>query len=88
MTLTIKPILIGKEKYFTVHQMAAIINKSEQLVYSLTKKGNAIRRMKSIKLVDRVLIPCIELTEFPFTYAGAKPQDNIYHYNKEGKIIE
>jgi len=88
MNITIEPIVIGKKKYFTIQQMASIINKSDQLIYSLTKKGNAIRRMKSMKIVDRVLIPCTELTEFPFTYAGAKPQDNIYYYNEEGKIIE
>lgn len=82
----IEPIKMGEEEYYTVNQLAAIINKSEQTVYSLIKKGNSVRKMKSVKIGNTVLIPCEELTEFPFTYAGHFSPENIYYYDKNGRI--
>lgn len=87
MNIKIEPIVIGEEKYFTVKQMATMTNKSDQMIYTLIKTGNAVRKMKFRKIADRVLIPCSELLDFPFTYAGFNAKENIYHYNKEGKII-
>ena len=88
ISVQIKPIDIGGKKYFTVNQMGALTNKSNQTIYTLVNKGNAIRKMKSIRIADRVLIPINELTEFPFTWAGSHPKDNIYHYNENGIIID
>ncbi|KKN59483.1 hypothetical protein LCGC14_0541950 [marine sediment metagenome] len=88
ISVKIKPLDIGGKKYFTVNQMSALTNKSSQTIYSLINLGNAVRKMQSIKIADRVLIPIEELIEFPFTYAGAHPQDNIYHYDENGKIIK
>ncbi len=88
ISVQIKPLNIGGKEYFTVNQMGALTNKSNQTIYTLLNGGNAIRRMKSIKIVDRVFIPVEELVEFPFTYAGAHPKNNIYHYDKNGIIIE
>lgn len=86
--LEIDPIDIGGKKYYTVNQLSAIVNKSEQTIYSLIKRGNAIRQMKSIKIGQTVLIPCEELTEFPFTYAGQYTKENVYHYDQNGRVIE
>jgi len=68
--------------------MAAIINRSTQTVYALVSKGNIIRKMKSIKIADRVLIPVSELTQFPFTSCGMNNKETVYYYNSEGRIIE
>ena len=87
MVISIEPIIVGDKKYFSIQQMASITNKSEQTIYGLINRGNAMRKMKHIKILDRTLIPCLELTEFPFTYAGSNPKENTYHYNKEGKVI-
>jgi len=88
MEITIDPIRIGDKQYYTVGQMAAITNRSEQTIYSLIKNGNAVRQMKSRKIARAVLIPIEELTDFPFTYAGSNAAENIYHYDKEGIIKE
>ncbi len=88
MEVTINPILIGSNKYYTVGQMAAITNRSEQTIYSLMKNGNAVRKMKNRRIGRTVLIPIEELTNFPFTYAGSNAAENVYHYDKNGIIRE
>ena len=75
-------------EYVTVSQMASLTNRSDQTIYALIKRGNKIRKMKSIKIVDRVLIPLSEYREYPFTYAGRNCQDIPYHYNEDGTINE
>ncbi len=87
VSIVVEPVEIGKDSYYTVSQFAAIISKSEQTVYNLLKNGNSIRKMKSVKLAGRPLIPCSELMEFPFTFAGCRAKDHIYHYNKKGKVV-
>ena len=87
IALKIEPIKIGEEHYFTVSQMAALTNRSDQTIYNLILKGNSIRKMKCYKVAGRTLIPCPELTEFPFTFAGPNAKDNVYHYNEKGKAI-
>lgn len=88
MNVNINPIMVGEVEYFTIGQMASMTNKSEQTIYGLIKKGNSIRKMRSIRITNRVLIPIAELMEFPFTYAGPNAKENIYHYNLAGKVIE
>ena len=69
ITLKIEPIKVGKFDYFTVSQMAALTNRSDQTIYNLILQGNAVRKMDSIKIAGRTLIPISELEEFPFTFA-------------------
>lgn len=88
VNITISPINIGSIKYYTVGQMGALTNRSEQTIYSLIKTGNSIRRMKSIKIGRTVLIPIEEYIEFPFTYAGTSANGLHYHYKLDGSIIE
>ncbi len=88
-TITIQVVTIDNKKYLTVNQMSAMTNKSTQTIYTLINKGNSIRKIKVLKLVDRLLIPYTELTEFPFTYCGgANSKQSIYHYDEQGKVIE
>lgn len=87
MTVHIEPIEIGKESYFTVSQFASIINKSEQTVYNLIRKGNCIRKLKCLRIAGKSLIFSSELTTFPFTFAGSRARDHIYHYDKNGKVV-
>jgi len=87
MLISVEPIVVGGKNYYSIQQMASITNKSDQTIYGLISRGNAIRKMKHIRIVDRILIPCVELLQFPFTYAGSNPKENTYHYDKEGKVI-
>ena len=87
ITLKIEPIKVGKFDYFTVSQMAALTNKSDQTIYNLVLQGNAVRKMDSIKIAGRTLIPISELEEFPFTCSGPNAKDNVYHYNENGEVI-
>ena len=87
ITLRIEPIKIGEFDYFTVSQMAALTNKSDQTIYNLILQGNAVRKMEAIKIAGRTLIPILELKKFPFTFAGPNAKDNIYHYNEKGEVL-
>lgn len=86
--IEIRPVKVGNKEYYTVNQLSSIISKSEQTIYHLINKGNAVRKMKSIKIGQTILVPCEELTEFPFTYAGRYSEDSIYHYDAKGRVIE
>ena len=88
MKVEIKPTIIDKKEYVTVSQMALLTHRSDQTIYSLIKKGNAIRKMESMRIIDRLLIPLSELEDFPFTYTGRNCQQEPYHYNKQGEIQE
>ena len=68
--------------------MAAITNKSSQTIYALIRKGNSVRKMKSREMAGRLLIPFEEFNEFPFTGCGMNSADHIYHYDKNGKVID
>lgn len=81
MEVAIKPIEIGNKKFFTVNQFATLTNRSDQSVYLLIKKGNTIRRLKAIKVANRLLIPTDELNNFPFTPIGAGAKDKPYHFS-------
>ena len=86
--LNVQTIKLGNQEYMTVNQMAIITNKSTQTIYSLLKRGNSIRRMKSLQVVGRLLIPVEELTEFPFTGCGTNSAERVYHYSVKGRIVE
>ena len=88
MVIEITPEVVGEEEYYTVSQMAALTNRSDQCIYKLVKMGNSVRKMFCLKIVGRVLIPVSELTQFPFTPVGVKSNSKIYHYDEEGVIIE
>ena len=86
--ITVQTIKLENKEYLTVNQMAAITNKSTQTIYALIKKGNSVRRMKSLQVAGRLLIPVEELTKFPFTSCGINSASHVYYYDKHGKVIE
>ncbi len=86
--MEIKPEKLGNEEYYTVSQMASVTHRSDQSVYKLINRGNCIRKMKSLRIAGRILIPASELTKYPFTPVGIHSGSKVYHYNTEGVIIE
>ena len=82
--INIHPIKIGDDQFYTVQQFCSIVNKSNQYIYNLINKGNSIRKLKHIKLAQRVLIYASELIEFPFTCVGPGAKDRVYHYSEDG----
>ena len=83
-----EPILINGSQYITVQEFAAIVNRSDQTVYNLIKKGNSIRKLKCINIAGKHLILYKEVVDFPFTWSGKCAKDNIYHYTYDGRIAE
>lgn len=86
MSVLDKAELINDEYYFTIKEFAQIIRKSEQNVRYLISKGNRIRKLKTVYIVQKPMIPINELTEFPFTMPGRKSKE-VYFYDEEGQII-
>jgi hypothetical protein len=77
---------INGARYFTVNNFAYATKRSPQNVRSLISYGNRIRRLKTIRLAGKPLIPYSELLEFPFTVAG-RHSTEVYHYTEDGEIV-
>jgi len=78
--------VINGERFLTVKHFAWLTKRSEQSVRFLMIKGNRVRKLKSVHIIGRALIPVAELTGFPFTLPGRKGK-SIYHYTEEGKQV-
>lgn len=85
--IDIIPMEINGERYYTIKRFASITNKSAATIRNLTLKGNKIRVLKTIEIMDKLYIPASELIEYPFTIAG-RANLEVYHYNKEGKVSQ
>jgi hypothetical protein len=81
----IKSIKIEGKEYYTVKQFAALTNRAEQSVRNLINKGNRIRKLKSLKIGEKLFVLASELQKFPFTSCG--PNGEVYHYNDVGEVI-
>jgi len=86
MSVLDKAELINDEYYFTINDFAAVVRKSAQNIRYLIAKGNRIRKLKTVYIVQRPMIPLSELTEFPFTMPGRKSKE-VYFYDEEGQVI-
>jgi hypothetical protein len=82
------PTEINGTKYFRVKEFAALTNRTTQSVYSLVKKGNAKRKLLCTWIGDIPYIPASELTDFPFIKPGPYSENNVYHYTKEGELVQ
>lgn len=73
---------------YTIKQFAQLTNKTSATIYTLIKKGNKIRKLKSVR-VDKyhVFVPISELTDFPFTCPGPNRDNSEYHYDEEGRTL-
>ncbi len=83
----IKPHKISGKEYYTIQQFAIMSNRSEANVRHLLYVGNSKRKLQSIKVVNRPMIPIEELQLFPFTKAGFGGGD-VYHYDEHGNVVE
>ncbi len=81
-----KPININGNVYYTIERFALITNKSIVTIKNLTIKGNRIRKLKLIEIMEKKYIPASELIEYPFTVAG-KHNFDTYHYDEKGEIV-
>ena len=86
MSVLDKTELINDEYYFKVTNFALVTRKSTQNIRYLMAKGNRIRKLKKVYIMDKPLIPATELTEFPFTMPGRKSKE-VYFYDEEGQIV-
>ena len=68
--------------YYDVKTFAYLTNKTTQTIYRLIEKGNALRKLKCDKILNKPLIPVEELTGFPFTAPGPRGSESVF-YNKE-----
>ena len=84
MTIDITPVELNGT-FYTVKQFSVMTNRSPQTIYNLIKRGNSIRTLKHIKIENFVLIPCEELTAFPFTNTGRNAKASVYHYTENGE---
>ena len=63
-------VSIGDQEYWTVHQFADLTGKTTETIYSLIRRGNRVRKLKSLLFCSRRLIPVDELEQFPFVICG------------------
>jgi hypothetical protein len=85
--LSPQPIKLNGINYLTLRQFAQFLNKSDQTIFNLVTYGNAIRKLKSVKIGNTVFIPYAEIVNFPFTMPGRYAKDNVYHYNYKGEVV-
>jgi hypothetical protein len=79
---------VGGELFLDVKDFALVTNKSEQTVRGYIKNGNRVRKLKVMRIVGKPMIPFSELTEFPFTTSGKSTEEEVYHYDENGKVVE
>ena len=87
MTINVQPMELNGHWYYTVQQFAALIGKSEQTVYTLKDKGNAIRKLRSEDFMGKPMIPVEEFTEFVFTGPGRYPLSDLYRFLEDGSTV-
>jgi len=87
MKITIEPTVINDIPYFTVQQFAACIGKSEQTVYALKDRGNAVRKLKSVDIMGKPMIPASEFTDYIFTGPGRYPLTDLYRFTEDGSTV-
>lgn len=65
-----KTVNVDGTEYWTVHQFAALTNRSVGTIRQLIRNGNRVRKLKNINLGRKPLIPLSELFRFPFVSIG------------------
>lgn len=73
--------------YITVESFAIRTNRKQETIRKLVRQGNAIRKLKAIKLRNYLLIPESEIYDYPFVEPGKIGKEIHYHrYKKDGGI--
>ncbi len=88
MNIRVEPEIINGRPYYTVRKFAQLTNKSEKAIYNLISKGNAIRKLRVERILDKPMIPAEEYTEYVFTGPGRYPLKDLYRYTAEGVVIQ
>lgn len=83
-TESVNKININDQLYYTVKDFAKLTNRTEQSVRLLISKGNRVRKLKVDYIAGKPLIPCEELTGFPFTTSG---RGSEIYYLEEGTDV-
>lgn len=74
------------ERYFSVKHFAWATRRSEINVRHLIRDGNKFAKLKTVRIVGRIMIPYSELLKFPFTLSG-RNNTEVYHYDEAGKQV-
>jgi hypothetical protein len=76
-TVDLEPVTVEGKRYYTMNQFAHIVNRGLPYVSKLITRGNAVRKLKSIKIENKPLIPIEEANDFPFVPRGKRILDVI-----------
>lgn len=83
-------VSIEGQLYWTVRQFAELTGKTTETIYSLARKGNRVRLLKSKLFCSRRLIPVTELEDFPFVICGRPCALGIFvekYFVEDGKVV-
>ena len=88
----IYPTCINNEWFYTIKELALIVNKGHCYIRNLTREGNRARKMSYKTILKTRMVYADELFDFPFAYVGRAPHEDllstIYHYNSEGNVVD
>ena len=91
LTQSYKLLEIDKEYYFTIKEFSQVIKKSKSTVRALIDRGSKVRKLKIMKVENKVFIPLSELFEFPFVVRGNFSNKAViiekFYFNANCKLI-
>lgn len=87
----VNPLYLGDDAYFTIQQFSLLTDKSHTTIRKLIIYGNKLRKLKTINLGMKPLVPWNELFEFRFVIAGRPDSNGMYLSSnfilKDGTLI-
>lgn len=87
MNVNVQAQEINGQMYYSVHDFATIVHKSEKVIYRLINKGNALRKLKADFILGHPMIPVSELTEYVYTGPGRYPLKDQYRIDENGVTV-
>jgi hypothetical protein len=75
--------LIDGKKYYDISTFCALTNKTFSNIKSLITKGNKVRKLKSIRHLNKTFIDINELREYPYATSGHGTWHKIYYLNSK-----
>ena len=83
-----KTVQIENVEVLTVAQFATLAHRSITTVHRMLYQGNQYRKLQSIHVIGKTLIPFSEFLNYPFTVQG-RDQKNAFHLmldNKDNRL--
>lgn len=71
----------GKE-YWTIAQFARMTKRTNASIRHLISQGNRVRKLKALKVIDRLFIEDKEIFDYPFCIRGRKTKENELHIER------